>query len=111
MNADMVPDKASLVVSADGKRSGIRVCFGGEVVSEPPCIVIGESENIAEVMGLQRMTAGCYDYSESDQGVPSRGKKVCSKGDALSYFRFGSSSSFFVYDLSTDTFSRYWDSD
>lgn len=36
---------------------------------------------------------------------------VCSKAEALDYFRFGSAGSFFLYDKNTRHFSRYWDSD
>lgn len=111
MNADGVLDRASLVVSRDGKRSGIRVCFGGGTRRAPRCAVVGESENIAEVMGLKRLSAGCHSYHENDEGVLSRGNKICSKGQPLQYFRFASASSFFIYDVKSDRFLRYWDSD
>ena len=111
MNGDGISDHASLVVSRDGTKSGVKVCLGSEAVgdADPNCRVLAESENVYSVMGLEMRSPGCYEFHEDEAGEPSEGS-VCSKFDALEYFRFGSSSSFFVYNTRSGNFERYWDS-
>lgn len=103
-------DLAAIVVSRDGRRSAVRVCFGDSMKS-PQCRVIAEGENVAEVMGLERRPVGCFPYREDEFGNEARDEKICSVGEVIEYFRFGSASSFFVYEKKTGKFSRYWDSD
>lgn len=110
MNGDGLDDRASLVVSQDGARSAIKICFGskdGDV--DVDCRILAEGENIYPVMGLEKRSPGCYEFHEDDAGNTSDGR-ICSKFDALEYFRFGSSSSFFIYDENGDSFGKYWDS-
>lgn len=110
MNGDGIGDEAALVVSQDAKRSAIRICFGiKDGKADMPCHVIADSENIYSVMGLERRDPGCYEYHEDDEGNVKMGE-VCSKFDILEYFRFASSSSFFIYDENDGEFHRYWDS-
>lgn len=110
LDGDRVPDRASLVVSSDAKKSGIKVCYGAKTQAES-CTVTAVEENIAGVMGLEKRKPGCYDYNEDDGGIASEGKKACSKSDILDYFRFGSSGSFFIFDRESNALKRYWDSD
>jgi hypothetical protein len=111
INGDGVDDHASLVVSQDRTRSAIRICLGSKMMDDvgSNCRVLAESENVYPVMGLEKRKSGCYDFHEDDAGNLSDGK-VCSKFDALEYFRFGSSGSFFIYDEGSGVFDRYWDS-
>jgi len=113
MNGDAIADVATLVVSSDQSRSAIKICFGNKSAakSNEDCSIFATSENIASVMGLDKKPAGCYEYHEDDSGKPSSGKKRCSKNDVLEYFKFGSASSFFIYNQEMKTFDRYWDSD
>ena len=62
-------------------------------------------------MGLEKKKPGCYAYIEDAYGTSSGGKKICSQNEVVEYFRFGSAGSFFIYDQSSNTFKRYWDSD
>ena len=110
MNGDGVGDRAYLVVSRDRVRSAIKICFGSKDMGiTANCRILAESENIYPVMGLERRNSGCHKFHENDAGnlVDS---KICSKFEVLEYFRFGSSSSFFIYDEKSDSFGRYWDS-
>lgn|GEM_PF-5528875 len=109
-DGDGHPDAASLVASADGEKSAVRICWGGPA-RQPSCSIAAAGEFDADVMGLSRRAPGCYAYHEDDDGQPSRGNKVCTRADALEYFRFGSSSSFFVVEAGTGQLVRYWDSD
>ena len=110
VNGDGFDDQASLVVSRDGVRSAIKICFGSkDTDASASCKVLAESESIYAVMGLEKRNPGCYEFHEDDAGNIADGK-VCSKFDVLEYFRFGSSGSFFIYDDNNDIFSRYWDS-
>ena len=110
MNGDGIDDRASLVVSQDGIRSAIKICFGVKDGSvDVNCRIFAEGENIYSVMGLEKRSPGCYEFHEDDAGNISGGR-ICGKFDALEYFRFGSSSSFFIYDEKSDSFGRYWNS-
>lgn len=110
MNGDGVGDQASLVVSQDGVRSAIKVCFGSKDGGvDANCRTLAEGENVYPVMGLEKRNPGCYEFHEDDAGNLSDGR-ICSKFDALEYFRFGSSGSFFIYDEKSDRFGRYWNS-
>ena len=110
MDGDGKKDIAAIVVSRDLKKSAIRVCFGG-TIRKQQCQIIAAGENIADVMGLEQKSPGCYVYTEDDAGNLSRGQQICGRNSILEYFKFGSASSFFIYEISSDKFARYWDSD
>ncbi|WP_148040907.1 hypothetical protein [Montanilutibacter psychrotolerans] len=110
MDGDGELDVAAIVVSRDSKRSAIRICFGGSERRQQ-CQIIAVSENIADVMGLEKKGPGCYSYAEDDVGRPSRGRQICGRNDMLEYFKFGSAGSFFVYETNRNTLGRYWGSD
>jgi hypothetical protein len=108
LNNDGLMDEAFLVVNRGATRSAVKVCFGGNGQSSAGrCRVIAAGTNISSVMGLDKRPRGCYEYSEADVGSGTSGR-VCSKGDVLEYFRFGSSSSFFVAE--GGVLVRYWES-
>jgi hypothetical protein len=110
IDGDGKKDVAAIVVSRDSKKSAIRICFG-DATRRPQCHVVAESENISDVMGLERKSPGCYAYREDASGNLSRGEKICGRADLLEYFKFGSASSFFLYKDRSRKFERYWDSD
>ncbi|KRG48748.1 hypothetical protein [Stenotrophomonas beteli] len=60
-------------------------------------------------MALDVRVPGCHHYNALDRADADG--RVCSRTQALDYFRFAGSPSFFLYDLKTDSFNRYWDSD
>lgn len=83
----------------------------GDSMKIPQCRVIAEGVNVAEVMGLERKPAGCFPYREDEFGNEARDGRICSAGEVVEYFRFGSSNSFFVCEKKIGEFSRYWNSD
>lgn len=110
IDGDGKKDVAAIVVSRDSKKSAVRICFG-DATRRPQCQVVAESENISDVMGLERKSPGCYAYGEDANGHPSHGEKICGQADLLEYFKFGSASSFFLYKGRSRELERYWDSD
>ena len=113
MNGDGLKDEATLVVDRGRHHSGLRVCFGRKDPSAPSnchILVDDDLEDSYDDMGLVVRAPGCHDYNTVNDLVDASGK-VCSRTQALNYFREGSSTSFFLYDQKTGRFNRYWDSD
>lgn len=113
MNGDGVKDEAMLVVDRVRHRSALKVCLASNARGvSADCQILAEDEDEGgyEIMGLEVRAPGCHRYNELNEGSDTGGQ-VCSKAEALDYFRFGSAGSFFLYDKNTRHFSRYWDSD
>lgn len=113
MNGDGLQDEAALVVDRVRHRSGLRVCLATKDPGVPAdCRILAEhdQEDAYEIMGLDVRAPGCHDYNALNDRTDVDGR-ICSRRQGLDYFRFASSSSFFLYDQKTDRFNRYWDSD
>ena len=113
MKGDGLDDEATLVVSRSGKRSAVRICLSAASYHETGksgvnCRVVAESGDIHGVMALDKRVPGCYEFYESD--TTRSGGQVCTKFEALEYFRFASAGSFFVYSKGDESIGRYWDS-
>ena len=113
MNGDGLKDEATLVIDRARHHSGLRVCFGKKGPKSPSQCHILVDDNLEDgydVMGLDVRAPGCHLYNTVNDLVDASGR-ICSRAQALEYFRVGSASSFFLYDQKTGRFNRYWDSD
>lgn len=111
IDGDGREDKAILVTSADGAQSAVRICLN--VVApdvETRCHIVGKGPNVQSIMGLDKRAPSCFRFSENERTGEKDGRD-CAKADVLEYFRFGSASSYFLFDPKTRTFDRYWISD
>lgn len=113
MNGDGLQDEATLVVDRARHRSGLRVCLAQKHPGTPAdCHIVAEDDDETgyEIMGIEAREPGCHLYNAMNDSPDTDGE-ICTRTQALDYFRFASASSFFVYDSKTGRFNRYWDSD
>ena len=113
MNNDGLKDEATLVIDRGRHHSGLRVCLGRKEPRSPSnchILVDDDLEDAYDVMGLNVRAPGCHLYNTMNDLVDAGGR-ICSRAQALEYYRVGSATSFFLYDQKTGRFNRYWDSD